>query len=418
MKALYFDCFSGISGDMALGALLDLGADRDALISELDKLNLSGYELIIERVKKNGIIGTDVKVAIHESLDSHLDMKHVRRGLNDIESLIDWSHLKQEVKDLSKKVFREIAAAEAKAHDMPVDKVHFHEVGAIDSIIDIVGTAICLDLLGIKKVFSSPLHDGRGFTRCDHGIIPVPVPAVVEMLKGSSIPFVIDDVAFELVTPTGMGLIKTLASGFGTMPAMIIDRIGYGMGKHDTGRFNALRAVMGSLFGETDMLEEVAVLETSIDDMSPEIAGFTVDKLIRKGALDAFVTPIIMKKGRPAIMLTVLCKSEMKSDMLDIILRETTTLGVRERTDRRYCMQREVLNVDTVYGQARVKAAFMDGFVKWSPEFEDCREIAERTGKSLKEIYEMVDSGARTLLRNGGKDGQKGGERDGEKADG
>ncbi len=403
MKALYFDCFSGISGDMTLGALLDLGADGDALRSELEKLKLSGYELIIQKVKKNGIIGTDVKISIHESLDTDHDINHVNRSLNDIESLIDRSDLKQQVKDFSKRVFREIAAAEAKVHDMPVEKVHFHEVGALDSIIDIVGVAICLDLLGIKKVFSSPLHDGRGFTRCNHGIIPVPVPAVVEMLKGSGIPFVIDDIAFELVTPTGMGLIKTLASGFGTMPAMIIDRIGYGMGKHDTGRFNALRVVMGSLFGETGMLEEVAVLETSIDDMSPEIAGFTVDKLIRKGALDAFITPIIMKKGRPAVMLTVLCANEMKPDMLDILFKETTTLGVRERIDRRYCMQRKVVSVDTAYGQARVKAALMDGFVKWSPEYEDCREIAERTGKSLKEIYEIVDMGARTLLRNGGK---------------
>jgi uncharacterized protein (TIGR00299 family) protein len=274
MKILYFDCFSGISGDMSLGALLDLGINIERFQKELDKLQLSGYEIIIARKLQNGISGTDVKVLLdedakrcNESFPKHSqesahphnpmnqnnsDPNHKchhsqpARNLSDIENLIDNSDLTTKVKDFSKMVFREIAKAEAKVHNQAVNEVHFHEVGAVDSIIDIVGTAICLDMIGAEKVFSSPLHDGYGHIECRHGVIPVPVPAVMEMLAGSGITIVSEAVNTELITPTGMGLIKCLTQNFGAMPQMTVDKIGYGLGKRETGRLNALRVVLGT----------------------------------------------------------------------------------------------------------------------------------------------------------------------------
>jgi uncharacterized protein (TIGR00299 family) protein len=382
LKVLYFDCFSGISGDMALGALLDLGADDGELRRELDRLNISGYEIIIEKKQMNGIAGTDVQVIVHN--DNSV------RHLADIERIIDESDLKLSVKELSIKVFREIAYAEARVHNMPVDEVHFHEIGALDSIIDIVGTAICIDLLGVKKVFSSALHDGHGFTECRHGVIPVPVPAVMEMLKGTNIPLITEDIKAELVTPTGMGLIKCLASDFGSMPAMIIDRIGYGMGKRETGRLNALRAVIGTLPDGALMMEEISMLETNIDDMSPEILAFVSEKLIECGALDVYHTPVYMKKGRPAVMLTVICENSKERELAELIMRETSTLGVRTNTTKRYFMDRKTVEVDTGYGRARIKVATGEGCSKAAPEYEDCSRIARLTGIALSEVYNMV----------------------------
>lgn len=272
MKVLYFDCFSGISGDMTLGALLDLGIDIEQFKNELYKLNIDEFDIIISNKVRNGIVGTDVEVRLHEEHEhthnahNHMHREnhkgchteahhssgethsHHARNLYDIESLIDASDLKSNVKEFSKKVFREIAAAEAKVHNKNINEVHFHEVGAVDSIADIVGVAICIDLIGAEQFFSSYIHDGSGFIECQHGIIPVPVPAVVEMLKGSNIPLISEDVETELVTPTGCGLIKCLASKYGKMPAMTIEKIGYGIGKRNTGRFNALRVFMGTLF--------------------------------------------------------------------------------------------------------------------------------------------------------------------------
>lgn len=451
MKVLYFDCFSGISGDMTLGALLDLGIDKELFKSELEKLNLKGYDIVIEKKVKNGISGTDVEVIIndeylkieerlkkhieehhshehphphphghehdehehdhvhnhdHEGDEHHHDHPHAHehnhthsmRNLKSIEMMIDWSDLKQSVKDFSKKVFREIARAEAKVHGKNVDEIHFHEVGAIDSIVDIVGTAICIDLLGVKKVFSSPLHDGKGYINCEHGILPVPVPAVMEMLANSNIPLISEDVNTELVTPTGMGLIKCLANDFGNMPALIVDRIGYGMGKRETGRFNALRVVMGTLFGEDLYAEEIAVLETNIDDMSSELLSFTMEKLFEAGALDVFYSPIYMKKNRPAVMLTVLVKKENEDKAVDIILTETTSLGVRRTQMGRYCMNRDIVKVDTELGESRVKVASKGEFKKLAPEFEDCREIARRTGLPLFRVYDIVSKSSEHLL--------------------
>jgi uncharacterized protein (TIGR00299 family) protein len=278
MKILYFDCFSGISGDMCLGALLDLGIDPEAFKHELDKLRLDGYELYFERKNRKGISGMDVNVVVKEQsrkaddkIEGHADEfspgrvhnhgehshehqhehqhehAHGGRNLTDIESMIDTSGLSEKVKDFSKLVFREIARAEAKVHGKLMHEVHFHEVGAVDSIVDIVGAAICLDLIGAEKVFASYLHDGYGEIECQHGVIPVPVPAVLEMLAGSGITVVPEEVSTEMITPTGMGLIKCLAGDFGKMPVMTIEKIGYGLGKRETGRLNALRIIQGTL---------------------------------------------------------------------------------------------------------------------------------------------------------------------------
>jgi len=417
LKVLYFDCFSGISGDMTLGALLDLGADETALRNELAKLGLKGYTLNIQKKKQNAIIGTDVEIVVddveehnqegehgntHSHTHSHThthgyengrifeNHHHNARNLMDIEAIIDGSGLKQKVKDFSKKVFREIAKAEAKVHDTDIYDIHFHEVGAIDSIVDIVGIAICLDLLDIKKVFSSVLHDGKGFIECQHGVMPVPVPAVMQMLADSSIPLVQENIGTELVTPTGMGIIKCLAESYGNMPAMMIDKIGYGMGKRYTGKFNALRVVMGTFFDEGNMMEEIAILETNIDNMTPEIMGFTSEYLFKNGALDVFFTPVYMKKNRPAVMLTVLSKIEDEMKLTDIILKHTGTLGVRRRRSKRSCVERREKSVDTELGKVRVKVAYGSDFKKVSPEYEDCREIALKTGIPLSDIYELV----------------------------
>lgn len=395
MKVLYFDCFSGISGDMTLGALMDLGVDEQLFKKELDKLKLEGYKLVIGKSIKNGITGMDVNVILNNDVEDHHDHSHSHdhhaRNLRDIEALIDESGISQRVKDFSKKVFREIAAAEAKVHDKDINEVHFHEVGAVDSIVDIVGTAICLDLLGVDRVYASKLHDGQGFIKCQHGTIPVPVPAVMEMLSASGIPLIQTDINTELVTPTGMGIIKCLSAGFGNMPQMSVDRVGYGMGKRETGGFNALRLVMGTM-DETDRdtPDEVVLLETNIDDMTGEALGYTMELLFEKGALDVFYTPIYMKKNRPAVMLTVIARIQDEEKLADMILRETTTLGIRRSSCKRYCMNREIIKVSTEFGDVRVKVASGNGFTKYAPEYEDCRNIARKTGKTFIEVYNAV----------------------------
>ena len=276
MRVIYFDCYAGISGDMTLGALLDLGVDEEDFRMEMKKLAIDGYQLKIEKKTVSGITGTDVYVIID---DSH---PHPIRGLSEIIRIIETSGLKPSVMDLSVRIFKEIAKAEAKVHNKEIEEVHFHEAGAVDSIVDIVGSAVCLRLLGVERVFSSPLHDGKGFIEGAHGRIPVPVPAVQEMLKGSAIPFILEDNETELVTPTGMGFIKVATVSFGNMPAMLIDRVGYGFGKRETGRFNALRAVIGELFGETDHLEEISMMETDIEDIRPKQLGYTMEEIRNK----------------------------------------------------------------------------------------------------------------------------------------
>lgn len=416
MKVLYFDCFSGISGDMVLGALIDLGIDVDIFKSELQKLGLNDFDISVEKKMKNSISVTDVDVLIKEKDHDH-DHSHgcgkehhhdhgcengrhgghhhnhhnhhdaSVRNLADIEKIIDDSSLKDSVKQLSKKIFGEIARAEAKVHNKPISDVHFHEVGAVDSIVDIVGAAICIDLLNVDRIYSSPLHDGTGFIECQHGKLPVPVPAVMEMLTESNIPYIVEDINTELITPTGIGIIKTIASGFGAMPPMTVDRVGYGSGKRETGRFNALRCVLGTASDEGIKDNEIAVLETNIDDMNPELLGYVMDVLFESGALDVFYTPVYMKKNRPGVMLTVLTEKEKEKKLVDIILKETSTLGIRKTFATRYVMNRENRYVDTEFGKIGVKEAYFEGIKKFAPEFEDCRKAAQKHNVPLWKIY-------------------------------
>ena len=451
MRVLYFDCFSGISGDMTLGALLDLGLEQDVFLNELKKLNVTGYSVDIRKVVKNGISGTDVKIILYdekhshihchendepESTDfndyekvyenqyifnnnndknnncyhhaqthshSHLEQEHCcgqthshshsqpERNLADIENIINMSDLKPRVKVMSTNIFREIARAEAKVHGIAINEIHFHEVGAIDSIVDIIGACICIDMLGVERIYASELHDGKGFVKCAHGLLPVPVPAVMEMLCDSNIPLITEDVSCEMVTPTGMAILKMTCSNFGKMPPLSIERTGYGMGKRDTGRFNAIRAVVGTLY-EQDSIpnDEISILETNIDNMSPEILGYTMEKLFDSGALDVYYTPIYMKKSRPSVVLTVLAKCGDEKKFTDIIFKETSTLGVRISHSLRYCMNRELVKVDTQYGAVRVKVASSEDIMKFAPEYEDCKNIAMKTGMPINKVYELV----------------------------
>lgn len=427
MKVLFFDCFSGISGDMTLGALLDLGLDHNAFLYEMDKLKIGGYFIEIKKVVKNGISGTDVNVILeennheHEHENSHAHMHEHRhehshehnhdhghaddhghshshsssqpeRNLMDIENIINMSELKPRVKAMSSKIFREIARAEAKVHGKNINEVHFHEVGAIDSIVDIIGACICIDMLGIDRIYSSELHDGKGFVKCAHGLLPVPVPAVMEMLCDSRIPLITEDIPFELVTPTGIAILKMICSSFGKMPPLSIEKTGYGMGKRETGRFNALRVVVGTLYQQDTLTnDEISILETNIDNMSPEILGYTMESLLDNGALDVFYTPIYMKKNRPSVMLTVLAKSGDEKKFSDIIFKETSTLGVRLSNSSRYCMNRELVKVNTQYGDVRVKIASIDNILKFAPEYEDCKNIAVKTGLPINKVYELVN---------------------------
>ncbi len=446
MRVLYFDCFSGISGDMTLGALLDLGLDKNAFLQELEKLKVDGYSIEIKKVVKNGITGTDVNVILHQEEDrgqegehhshdhsheqshghshghSHdhssqhehehdngqqhgTDHEHSHehnhdhqhghsheRNLSDIEDIIMSSSLKPGVKAMSTKIFREIARAEAKVHGKDISEVHFHEVGAVDSIVDIIGSCICIDMLGVERIYASELHEGKGFVKCAHGLLPVPVPAVMEMLCNSRIPLITEDVPFELVTPTGIGILKMTCSSFGKMPPMSIEKSGYGMGKRNTGRFNALRAVVGTIY-EQDTVpnDEISILETNIDNMSPEILGYTMEKLLDLGALDVYYTPIYMKKSRPSVMLTVLSRCEDEKKFSQVIFSETSTLGIRVTKSARYCMNREFVKVNTRYGDVRVKIARIGDIHKFAPEYEDCKSIAQKTGLPITKIYEMVN---------------------------
>lgn len=387
MKVLYFDCFSGISGDMALGAMLDLGIDAEEFMFEIKKLALDGYDIKISKKTVYGITGTDVEITSEEK------HSHIHRKLSDITELISTSALKSSVVETSIGIFKEIGRAEAAVHGVDINEIHFHEVGAMDSILDIVGCAICLDLLGIERVFSSPLHDGKGFTNCSHGMIPIPVPAVLEMLKDSDIPLISEDVNCELVTPTGMGFIKSVAVSFGNMPAIMIDKVGYGFGKRDTGKLNAVRVVEGDLFGNYDELEEIVMLETNLDNISSEVLGYTMEKLLEKGAVDVFYTPIFMKKNRPAYMLTALTSLSGEKDIAATIFKETGTLGIRRRITERYVAKRSIEKINTKFGDVRVKVSGADKNIRFSPEYEDCRKIAKDNDIPLYQVFDQVRRG-------------------------
>jgi len=376
----YFDCFSGISGDMALGALLDLGISRKRLCAELDKLDLSGFSIRVRREKRHSIAGLRVRVDVAEASHDH-------RHYKDIIALIEASGIDPAAKRTSKAIFSRLARAEAKVHRCRVNEVAFHEVGAVDSIVDIVGVAVALRLLGVEQIFASPLPLGRGFVDVRHGKIPVPAPATLELLKGIPVSGGARDK--ELVTPTGAAILASLAEGFGEMPQMQIDRIGYGVGSRRSEETpNMLRVVLGHP-GTRYERDRVLILESHLDNMNPELFDHLMDRLFEEGALDVALSPVQMKKNRPGTALAVIADPQNRERLLSTIFRETTTLGVRCSEVGRYKLHRRGETVETPYGAVRVKiSAELNGTVlNILPEYEDCRRLAKERGIPLKQIY-------------------------------
>ena len=383
MRVLCYDCFSGISGDMNLGAMLDLGIEESYLKSELDKLNLRGWEIKVEKAQRHGIHGTKVTVkqTMHE---------HAHRHLSDIEKIIDGSSLGGDVKELSMKIFRKIAVAEAKVHGIPVEEVHFHEVGAIDSIVDITGAAICFAALKPDAVFVSEIELGSGFVKCDHGNLPVPAPATAEIVKG--MPVRTGGVGFEATTPTGAAILSALGTGFGSTQAVKITRTGYGVGHKDHPDIpNLLRVSLGETVSNSATGHKALLIESNIDDMNPEFYDHISERLFKAGASDVYFSQIIMKKGRPGVVLKVICETGIEDAVKDIIFKESTTLGIRIFEFRKETLAREFGKISTVYGEITIKKSFYENLpVSVKPEYEDCKRIASEKGIPVKEVYNHV----------------------------
>ena len=390
---------------MILGTLVDAGLDVERLKAELDHLSISGYALRVEEVHRRGLRGTHVEVEVSE--------QGVERHLHEIKEIIYGSNLPEAVKDRSITTFRRLAKAEGQVHGIPVDHVHFHEVGALDAIVDVVGAVVGLWLLGIERVYASPVHVGCGTVTCAHGTLPVPAPATQELLRG--VPIYGRDVEAELVTPTGAAILTTLVEEFGGAPPMQVERIGYGAGTRDLSIPNLLRVSIGETTrvgrreapegyeatAVTDGLEEdvVTVIETNIDDMNPQLYEHVMDRLFEAGALDVFLTPIQMKGGRPAVKLSMLVEEGRVAEVLDILFAETTTIGVRTCSMRRWKLGRERVVVETRYGPVGVKVA-RRGHVALNvaPEYRECRRVAEEQGVPLKEVLQLAREAARAHI--------------------
>ncbi|MDQ7781748.1 MAG: nickel pincer cofactor biosynthesis protein LarC [Desulfomonilaceae bacterium] len=384
MRTAYFDCFAGAAGDMILGALMDAGLALDTLKEEIAKLRLGRYDLRVEKVVKRGIGGSQAVITIDQ--DHH---HHHHRHLHHIEEIIGTSELAAAVKERSIRIFRRLAEAEAKVHRTTIDKIHFHEVGAVDAIIDVVGSVAGLAAMGIEEIFCSPLHVGSGTIQCAHGILPVPAPATAELIKGK--PVYSTGVEGELLTPTAAAILTTLASGFGPMPAMTVETIGYGAGTSDPSIPNVLRVAIGNRDEATGVLdgERVAVLETNIDDMNPQLYDYLIEQMLGMGALDVFLVPIQMKKNRPGTMLCVICRPELLNPFAEFLIRETTSIGLRWRIDDRLKAARTIKEVPTKFGPVRFKVAHLGtDTVNVVPEYEDCKRVALEQKIPLKEVME------------------------------
>ena len=381
MRAVYLDCFSGLSGNMFLGALVDAGVPEAALREVIDKINIKGFSLIVKSVDKVGIHATHI--------DVDLTSKHHHRGLSDILKLIREAEIPEAVKEKACLVFQRLGAAEAKVHGMPLEKVHFHEVGAVDAIIDIVGTVFGFHYLGIDRIYCSPLRVGRGFVKAAHGIMPIPAPATAELLNG--IPWYPGDIDRELVTPTGAALVAELCSGFGDRPTgFLSEKTAYGAGTWDLIIPNVLRLSVGSI-PEEKTSDTRWLLEANVDDSTPEVIAYVIDKLMSAGALDAWITPIIMKKGRPAFLVSALCDESNKTAVEDVVFAETSSIGVRWQEVRRTVANRSIVPVMTEWGSVGVKIAERNGeVINVAPEFGDCRALAEQSGTPLKKIYQAA----------------------------
>ena len=382
MKHAYFDCFSGISGDMTLGALLDAGLPLDHLRHGLESLDVPGWQLSAEKVWKNGMAATYVKVPIQDT--------KTHRSLSAILELIEKSRLAPNVQQRASAIFHKLGEAEAAVHDVPLEKIHFHEVGAIDAIVDIVGACIGFSALGIESFACSPLNVGGGTAKMAHGVLPVPAPATARLLLGK--PTYSSGIQKELVTPTGAAIVATLCTSFGPQPPMAVTSIGYGAGTADLeGQPNVLRLMIGEAATRHSAAtsESIRVLEANLDDMNPQIYGYFLEKALAAGALDVFSTPVQMKKNRPGMLVTVLCKPEDEPRFQDMFFAETTTLGVRSYSAERRILARHWETVHTRFGDVRIKVARLNGHVRQaSPEFEDCRKLAEAQNVPLQRVMD------------------------------
>lgn len=416
MKVLYYDCFCGISGDMHIAAMLDLGVPQEYLLKEISKLKIdSEYEIKIQKTIKKGITGTRVDVILknghtsnddhqhnhhsHTNIDEHShthhhhednehNMEHHHRGLKEIEEIINSSDLSDNVKKLSIKTFMKVAEAEAKVHGKDLYEVHFHEVGAVDSIIDIVASAITLDYLKVDKIIASSIQLGGGFVKCAHGIIPVPAPATVEILKG--IPVKTGVVEFETTTPTGAAILAANVQEYTDKIDFSIEKTAYGLGHRELEIPNVLRVYLGTI-QESEKIEEQYIIETNIDDMNPEFYEYIEEKLFLNGALDVYKTAIIMKKGRPAIKLSVLVSTDKEEEVLKIIFKETTSIGVRKYKVEKIMLDRDFSKKKTVYGEVTLKNSYYKGeLIKSKPEYEECKIIAKENSIPLKQVYEEI----------------------------
>lgn len=428
MKILYYDCFSGISGDMNLGALLDLGVSRETLISGLQKLNTGGWRLEITRDQRHGITGTKVTVVTGDNQDqghssghdrnhSHEDEyshehdhhhghdyghtsslnpdeghHHENRNLADIEKIITGSGLAPEVKELAMKIFRKIAEAEAAVHDKPIDEIHFHEVGAIDSIVDIVGAAICLNEIGADRIYVSEIELGSGMVKCQHGLLPVPAPATARIIRG--FPVHTGGVGFEATTPTGAAIIASVAEPLPPSVNFVILKSGYGIGhKNNPARPNLLRVYLAETESEPEKGHEAKLVECNVDDMNPEMTEYISGRLFAAGAGDVWFTPVIMKKGRPAFTLSVICEAEQLDAVREIIFTESTTIGLRVSSFTKETLHREFEELDTRFGKVTIKKSYYNGrLVSVKPEAARCAAIAAATGLPMKEVMQEINS--------------------------
>lgn len=400
MKVIYLDCSMGAAGDMLMAALYELLEDKQAFLDMMRSLGLPGIEISAEPAVKCGITGTHMKVLVHgsEELDalhdhlhehahehSHDHEHHHHTGLHEIEHLLSHLDLPQTVRDDALAVYHRIAEAESKVHGRPVDQIHFHEVGTLDALADVVGVCLLMHLLAPEKVYASSVHVGSGQVRCAHGILPVPAPATALLLAG--VPIYGGAIQGELCTPTGAALLTHFVTKFGELPAMRLLKSGYGMGTKDFPAANCVRAMLGEQDAPT---EEILELSCNLDDCTGEAIGFAMERLLDAGALDVYWTSVGMKKNRPGILLTCMCRPLDREKMVELLFRHTTTLGVRESAFRRYTLSRESKTIQTPDGDIRVKVSTGYGVAREKPEFEDLAKIARETGKSLSELQKNI----------------------------
>jgi hypothetical protein len=389
MKLAYFDCIAGASGDMILGALLDTGLPEETLRERLAALKLADFDLRCYRVDKNGFSATKVDVLVKDDVPA--------RHLPDIEAIVQESDLAPAIKEQAIAIFRRMGEVEAGIHGTTMDHVHLHELGGVDTIVDVVGALVGLEALGIEQVYASALPLGRGFVKGAHGQIPLPAPATVGLLEG--VPVVGSELNMELVTPTGAALLTSLATEFGSIPTMMLTASGFGAGGRDLPIPNVLRLLVGEATAPaSSMSQSLAMLETNIDDLNPEFYDYVMARLFAANALDVFLSPIQMKKNRPATLLRVLCQPGDVDPLIEILFTETSTLGVRQQMVTRHCLPRSSQTVETPYGPVRVKVARRDnGWAKAAPEYDDCRQLAEERGVALREVYRAAEQAAEGL---------------------